>query len=358
MAVSCGARVDRPVQLQQLANAARREVEVFQQNALEFFFIARACAVGVEIDRQRLGNADGIGQLNRATIGQTGGNNVFGNIASGIGGGAVYLGRIFAGKGATAMRRGTTISVDDNLAPSQAGIPIGAADDKTAGRINIKFILLAHPALRQHFFDIRANQFAYLGHRDVFGMLRGDHNRRRPYRLAVLVLQGDLALGVGPELRPPARMPVLGHALQDHVGILDRRRHQLVGLVAGVAEHDALIAGAEIFVAAGVDTLGDVARLAVQADLDRGLLPMKTGLLVADTLHRLARNLLDTLAVRGDRIWTADLARQHDQVCGCQRLAGDAGMVGIGFQEQINDGIGNLVANFVRMPLGHGFTGK
>ena len=67
----------------------------------------------------------------------------------------------------------------------------------------------------------------------------------------------------------------LGEALGQAVGEVDRQRHEHVGLVAGVAEHHPLVAGAllvELVVLAGgaradlfgvVDALGDVGRLLV-----------------------------------------------------------------------------------------------
>ena len=48
----------------------------------------------------------------------------------------------------------------------------------------------------------------------------------------------------------------IGEALRELVREQDRHRHQLVGLVGGVAEHHALVAGA-----AGVDALRDIGRL-------------------------------------------------------------------------------------------------
>ena len=127
-------------------------------------------------------------------------------------------------------------------------------------------------------------------------MLVGHHDLRGRDRLAVLVFDGDLALGVGPqrgfslpECRASARR------LQDRVGIIDRRRHELRRLVAGIAEHDALVAGTFILLLAGIDALRDVGRLRVQQDLDLRRFPVEAGLLVADVLDGLARHGLDLL---------------------------------------------------------------
>jgi dihydroxyacetone kinase len=84
------------------------------------------------------------------------------------------------------------------------------------------------------------------------------------HRLAAFVAQGHLALGVGLEERRRAGMAVGGHALEDLVAVIERRRHQVGRFVGGIAEHDALVARAFVLVAARIDALRDVRRLAVQ----------------------------------------------------------------------------------------------
>ena len=78
----------------------------------------------VEVDRQRLGDADGVGQLNGAAIRQLGCDDVLGQIARHVGSGAVDLGGILAGKGPATVWRGTAIGIDNDLAPGQAGIAV------------------------------------------------------------------------------------------------------------------------------------------------------------------------------------------------------------------------------------------
>jgi hypothetical protein len=61
-----------------------------------------------------------------------------------------------------------------------------------------------------------------------------------------LVLDRHLALGIRAEHAAFARFAGVGEQLQDLVGIVERRRHELRRLAAGIAEHDALIARALI----------------------------------------------------------------------------------------------------------------
>ena len=205
--------------------------------------------MGVDIDRERLGDADGVAELDRAALGEAGGDDVLGEIAGGIGGGAVDLGRILAREGAAAMGRRAAIGVDDDLAPGEAAIAVGTADHEAAGRIDVELLLRAHPALGQHVQHMGPHDLAHLGLLEIGAMLGRDHDRGRPDRLAVDILQGDLALGVGPEAGLGAGMAGLGQGAQDLMGVIDRRRHELRRLAAGIAEHDALVAGALVLVA-------------------------------------------------------------------------------------------------------------
>ena len=119
------------------------------------------------------------------------------------------------------------------------------------------------------------------------------------------------------------------------MGVIDRRRHQVRGLAAGIAEHDALVARAfvALLVRGVVDALGDVGGLGVQQHVDLGGLPVEAVLLVADRLDGAAGGgfelggIDDLLAVAVDlqkRVGHTDLAGDDDAVGGRQRFAGDA----------------------------------
>ena len=124
-------------------------------------------------------------------------------------------------------------------------------------------------------------------------MLVGHHDLRGRDRLAVLVFDGDLAFRVGPQCGFLAGMPCLRQKAEDAVRIVDRGRHEFRRLVAGITEHDALVAGTFILLLAGIDALRDVGRLRVQQDLDLHRFPVKAGLLVADVPDGLAGHGLD-----------------------------------------------------------------
>ena len=278
----------------------------------------------VDIDRQRLGDADGIGELDGAAPGKAGGDDILGEVAGSIGGRAVDLGRVLAGEGAAAMRSSAAVSIDDDLAPGQPAIAIRTANIEFAGGIDVPDGVLGDPVARQRGANIRID--------DLKDVLRGQILLKVLVRhddlgdiggLAIAVLHGHLAFGIRAELDRLALTGAAGLAqgLEDLMGIVDRRRHELRRLVAGIAEHDPLIAGTDVLVAQGIDALGNVRRLAVQQDLDSGAFPMETVLLVADVLDGLAGAL--DYAVTGDAFGAAIFAGNDNAVGGGEGLAGD-----------------------------------
>ncbi len=188
---------------------------------------------------------------------------------------------------------------------------------------------------------------------------RDDHGGGRD-RQAAFIAQRDLALGVGFEERGRAGVAVGGHALEDLVAVIERRRHQVGGLVGRIAEHDPLVARAFVLVARGVDALRDMGGLAVQPVDEFELLPVEAVLLVADVLDHAAHGLLDLFERAGSpfavfvNALAADFARQHHQLGGGQGFAGDA-RLRILRQEKIDNGIRDLVRDLVRMAFGNAF---
>ena len=186
-------------------------------------------------------------------------------------------------------------------------------------------------------------------------MLGRDHHRGCLDRLAVNILQSHLAFGVGTEPWLVAGVAGVGHGAQDAVGQVNRRRHQHVGLAASVAEHDALVAGALVLVVAGIDALGDVARLGMDIDVDLGVTPMEAVLFVADIADRFSGGAFQVVV--GDAVGAADLAGKDDLIGGDQGLHGDP-RFGLGAEIEVNHRVGHPVADLVGMPFGNRLTGK
>src|SRR3546814_7066009 len=72
VAIGCGLPIDRLVEPEMRADALRRQTHEPRDRGLDAAFLDRARAVQVDIDRQRLGDADRVGQLERATAREPG----------------------------------------------------------------------------------------------------------------------------------------------------------------------------------------------------------------------------------------------------------------------------------------------
>ncbi len=141
MAVAGGLLVDRLVELEMLANALGRQAHQLGQHFFQLGLGDGAGAVRVDIDRQRLGDADRVAELDRAARREARGDDVLGEVARDIGGRAIDLGRVLAREGAAAVRRGTAIGVDDDLAAGDARVAVGAADLEQAGRVDVDLVV-------------------------------------------------------------------------------------------------------------------------------------------------------------------------------------------------------------------------
>ena len=360
MAIGRGALVDRAVQRQMRADAARGQVHDLPDRGLDPGLVHHARAMRIRIDRQRLGHADGIAQLQRAALGQPRGDHVLGEVARRIGRRAVHLGRVLAREGTAAMRRGPAVGVDDDLAARQARVPVRAADDEFAGGVHPPVRRLGDPARGQDLADIGFDHGAHVvrGH-VLVEVLRGQHDRGHLDRLAAFVTQGQLAFRVGAERRLLPGFAHLGQTLQDRVGIEDRGRHQLGRLVDGIPEHDALVARALVLVVGGVHALRDMGGLLVQQvrHLDGGVVELV--LLVADVADAVARDGFDPAHVIGQLrlVRQADLAADDDAVGRGEGFTGDARLRFLG-DEGIENGIRDAVADLVGVPLRDGLGGE
>ena len=177
-------------------------------------------------------------------------------------------------------------------------------------------------------------------------MLRRKHHGVDALGLAVHVLDADLALGVGTqvsELAIAAHVTLLADQLVRHH---DRQRHQFRRLIAGVAEHQALIARA-----AGIHAHGDVGGLALNGVQNAAGLGIEahSGVGESDVRDHFARQLRHVDVGRG-----GDLAGHHADSGGDQNFAGHAAS-GIVFHDGVEYGVGNLIRHLVRVAFAHRF---
>ena len=91
VAAAGGLAVDRPAQVEVLDDPRGVQRERLADQAGDLGVGDLAGAEGVDVDADRLGDADGVGELDLALLGQARGDDVLGHVAGHVGGRAVDL---------------------------------------------------------------------------------------------------------------------------------------------------------------------------------------------------------------------------------------------------------------------------
>ena len=279
------------------------------------------------------------------------------------------------------MRAAAAVGVDDDLAARESRVPVGASDHELARGVHVQDVVVADQcgqlvagALQTRLDPRNENRAhvladyvlhlffrlllaAALAREDELVVLRRDDDRMHAQRLVrrLVVLDRDLRLRVGAQVGHHLAFAAdNGQFLEDHVRKDQRRGHHLTGLVAGVAEHDALVAGALLLLGFADDALVDVRRLFVDGRQDAARIAVELVLApgVADAVDDAARDGLHV-----DIRLRAHFTRHDHESRGAESFARDL-RVGVTAQEFVEDCVGNLIRNLVGMSFGHRFRCK
>ena len=377
--VAVGSRflVDGTAQLEALLDGMRRE----REDLLHFLgnlSVGKGnvrTAVGVHVNAHRLCHADGIAQLHEHLVGHARSHHILGDVAGGIGSRAVYLRGVFARESAAAVCAATAVGVHDDFAPRKSRVAVRASDDELARGVYIIFNIgiveeaqhlgridaLAQQSGNEYLLYVAGDALAHggicgggvCGVGDKLVVLRAHHNGINALRAAfVVVLNSHLALGVGTEVSHfLALAAYLGKHREEFVGKGERQGHISVGLVAGVAEHHALVAGTLLLRLGAVDAAVDVCALLMDSREDAAAFGLKLigGLGVTDAGNGAAHHVLNVYVSL--RLYLAchnHLPRRDEGFAGNFRIRVES-------QELVEHGVGNLVSHFVGMPFRHGF---
>ena len=198
MAVVGGFEVDRTQQVELADDVGWFEGEDLLNGGEDGGIGGGAGAEGVDVDTDWLRMADGVGELDLAFRGQSGGDDVFSDPAAHVSGAAVDLAGVLTGEGAAAVTAHAAVGVDDDFPPGQTGIALGSADDEITGGVNEEFGGFGQHALRQDFFDDFLDaEFLDLGVGFAGGVLGGDDDVDDAGGFAIDVFHRDLGLGIG-----------------------------------------------------------------------------------------------------------------------------------------------------------------
>ena len=278
----------------------------------------------IDVDAQRVGQANGVGNLHQGAVGQLVRDDRLGNEASVVGRRPIDLGWVLAGEGTATVRRPATVRIHDDLATGEASVGVGPAQDELAGGVDDDLRVLEQ-VLGDDLLDnllvdgvldglvVNAG-IVLLGDQDVV-----DANRGQLAILLVLVLEDDLGLGVRAEPGDLATVTHLGEDLAKLVGQVMGVgvENFVVKFVRGVSEHEALVAGAEvIFLLTSVDTVGDLSRLWLHIGdhLHAGAVKPHRRTLVTNLAANVAGNLLVVDGASRKR----RLAKQHNLKILCE----------------------------------------
>src|SRR5438105_10894380 len=241
--VGGGAAVDGALQAERTDDRGRLQVEQLAHELRELLVRDDARAKRVDRDRHRIGDADRVCHLDLAAARELGGDDVLRDVARHVRGAAVDLARVLAAERAAAVAAVAAVRVDDDLSPGEPAVTLRTALDEAPGRVHVVDGVpveelrrddVLHDLLDDRFFEGTAS--------DIGRVLRGDDHRVRAHGLTVAVLDAHLALSVGTEVGEEPGTPRLREPLPDAVRGVDRERHVLLRLVAGEAEHHALVA--------------------------------------------------------------------------------------------------------------------
>jgi len=361
--VSGGLLHDRAAQVQVADDGSRAQVEVILDNLSDLQVgLTRAgqtSTVGINEDGQWVRHTDGIGQLDQASVGQTSSNEGLGDPTSSVGSGTIDLGGILTREGSTTVGTPTTIGINDDLAAGQTSITVRTTDDETTRRVQVVDGLLVEVLSRDDRLDDVLQQLSLdllLG--DVLVVLGGDDDGvdADRHRAAVLktVLAGDLGLTVRANPRADTVLADLSQAGTKGGGQVVGQRHQGLGLVSGVTEHNTLVTGSDVLQLVGIDGLGDIRGLLLNGNDDVASAVVQTlgDVIVTDVLQGLTDDLLVVDSGGG-----GDLTEDHNHTSLGAGLASNTGG-GVLTDAGIKDSIRDLVTDLVRVTLVDGLGGK
>ena len=352
MAISRRLAEDRSAQVELPDDAARRKVEHLGHDFGDLVVRQLARALRIDQDGHRLRDADGVGQLDLAAFREACRHHVLRGVSGRVGSASVHLRGVLARESAAAVAGVAAVGVDDYLAAGQTGVAVWSADDEAAGRVDVVFRLAVQELLRNDGLDDVLDQILLdllLGHVGV--VLRGDQDGIHAHGLIVFVFDGHLGLAVRTQVGQHAVLADLRQLHRQLVSQRDGQRHEFRGLRAGVAEHDALVAGAADFL---VRAHGDVRGLLVHRDDDAGAERIEAvfALRVADVGDHLAGDALDVdVAGRGH------FAHDHHEAGRRAGLAGDSAQLVLA-QRFVEHGVGDLVADLIGVAFRDGFGSK
>lgn len=356
VAVRGSLEVDGSSKVEILHKHTGSEVKVLLDDLNELGRRVLGGSVGVNEDGQRLGNTNGVGELNQGSSGKSGLDQRLGDPSGSVGGRSVDLGVVLSGESSSSVGTPSSVGVDNDLSASETGITLGTSDDESARGLDVVDGLVVEQLGGDDLLDdLLENLGSQVLGGDLLRVLGGDDNGVDSLgdgsTVLVDVLNGDLGLGVGSQ---PSERTVSSSGSQSGVELVgqnDGQGEQLLGLIGGIAKHDTLITSSELLKSLlVVETLGDIGRLLLNGDQHVAGLVVKAllGVVVANVLDGVSHNLLVVQSGLG-----SDLTEDHDHTGLGGGLAGNLGE-GVLLEAGVQNGVRDLVTDLIGVSLTDG----
>lgn len=129
--------VDGTGKVELLDNDTGTEIEVLANDLDQLGGRLVGSAVGLDEERQRLSDTNGVRELNQGTTSKLGVDQRLSDPAGQVCGRAVNLGVILSGESTTTVGTPTTVCVNDNLATGQTGVTLRTTNDEEAGGLDL-----------------------------------------------------------------------------------------------------------------------------------------------------------------------------------------------------------------------------
>src|SRR5712691_6131383 len=239
--------IDRAAQPEALDDRARSEVEVLLDELADGFVGDRARAEGLHVERDGVRTTDDVRELQLEAVRETRFDDVLRDVARRVGGGAVDLRRVLTAERAATVSRVAAVRVDDDLAPGEPGVAHRPTDGEGPGAVHQVLRLGIEPRAADGrpdnlFADLAAEPLVV----DARIVLRRDDDGVDALGNALLVLDRDLGLSIGPQVRERPVLSGLRELTRHGVRERDRQRHELGRFADGEAEHHSLVARPEL----------------------------------------------------------------------------------------------------------------
>lgn len=232
-------------------------------------------------------------------------------------GGTIDLAVVLSGESTTTVGSPSTVGVYDDLTSGETGITLWATNDEEARRLDLCLrvrtsvwklnictyvvdgLVVKVLCWDDLLDDLLLDLLTELLGGDLLTVLGGDNDGVNTLgdngTVVVLVLDGDLSLGVRSEPWKAAVVAGISHGLVELVGEDDGQWQKLRGLIGGITEHDTLVTGTKVLEALlVVETLCNIGRLLLNGNEHVASLVVETlgGVIVSNILDGVTDDLL------------------------------------------------------------------